>query len=78
MNEKIWIGCLAAFCIGFGLAKSFRPQFFLGLRRSHPWLNLFDLYSAFFESKYAEKIVQINGYILLAIGLGLAFWVIFK
>ena len=78
MNEKIWISCLAVLCIGFGLAKSLRPQFFLELRRRHTWFDLFDVYSSIFKSKHAEKAVQINGYLLLAIGCRLVAWLVFK
>ena len=78
MPEKFWVGCVAVLCVGFGLAKALRPQFFLELRRRHPWFDLFDIYSFIFKSKYAEQAVRINGYLLLVIGLGLLAWVIFK
>jgi hypothetical protein len=78
VTEKIWVACIAALCLGFGLAKALRPQFFLGLRQRYSWFNLFDIYSSIFKSDYAEQAVRINGYLLLVIGLGLMAWVIFK
>jgi hypothetical protein len=78
MTEKILVICAAAICIGFGLAKAIWPQFFLELRRRHPWFDLLDIYSFIFKSNYAEQTVRINGYVLLVIGFGLLAWLIFK
>lgn len=66
MNDKIWLGLLAALCFVFGLAKALYPQFFLELRRKHRWIPLFDIYDFLYKSDNAEKIVRINGYLLLA------------
>lgn len=64
--------------MGVGLAKALWPNFFLDLRRRYPCFDLLDLYSFIFKSEYAEQVVRINGYILLAIGLGLLAWTILK
>jgi hypothetical protein len=74
----MWISCIAALCFGFGFAKVLWPRFFLELRRRHAWLDVFDIYSFVFKSKYAEKVVRINGYFLWVIGVGLVAWVILK
>lgn len=78
MTDKIWISCIAALCVGFGLAKIFWPPFFLELRRRHSWFDVFDIYSFIFKSAYVDQAVRFNGYVLLVIGLGLVAWVIFK
>lgn len=78
MSVKLWVGGIAILCMGFGLAKALWPHFFLDLRRRYPWFDLLDLYSFIFKSEYAEQVVRINGYILLAIGVGLLAWAILK
>jgi hypothetical protein len=78
MSAKIWVGGIAIACVLFGVAKAIWPQFFLELRRRYPWFDLFDIYSFIFKSEYAEQVVRINGYLLLAIGIGLLVWVIYK
>lgn len=75
-TPKIWIGCIAALCFGFGVAKALRPKFFLELRSRYSWVDVFDIYSFIFKSSYAEQVVRYNGYLLLVIGLGLAAWVV--
>lgn len=78
MTDKIWIAGISFLCIAFGLAKVLRPQFFLALRRRHPWFDMLDIYSFIFKSAYAELAVRINGGLLLIVGAGLAAWVIFS
>jgi hypothetical protein len=78
MNQKEWIQCVATLCFLFGLAKVLWPRFFIDMRRSHPWFDLFDFYSFVFKSKYAERAVRVNGCLLLVISVGFAVWTIFK
>ncbi len=78
MSEKFWIGGLAALCIIFGLWKILRPRYFLSLREKYGWVDMLDIYSFIFKTRFAERTVVINGYLLLIIGLGLAAWVIWR
>lgn len=78
MSEKLWVSGLAALCIIFGLLKILRPKSFLSLREKHPWVNVLDIYSFIFKTRFAERAVVINGYLLLLIGIGLAGWVLWR
>lgn len=74
-DTRIYIAVLALCCIGFGMLKILRPQFFLDIRRRYPWLSFFDFYAFIYKSRHTRQIVVVNDYLLLAIGLGLLIWV---
>ena len=74
MNVRNFVLVVSVMSFGFGIAKIFRPQFFLKLRETYPWFNVFDIYSSVFKSIYAERLVRFNGILLVAIAIGLCVW----
>lgn len=71
VSDKLVLSVLCILCIGFGIAKAARPQFFLKLRQRHFWYDKLDIYAFIYKTKNAECIVRVNGYALLIIGMGL-------